>query len=699
MLQQKSFKKREYKIISFLSLLFVIFLLVNHTLNYKLLKETIQAYENSILLRVNGKLTDWLDIRFSHIEKIKYFLERSSIHDKKELQLLLKRIKETSTFPYIIVGLDDGTFLISEDNFIMPQEYDPRRREWYLDTLKLQKTLVTKPYVSMRLSLPAVSVCTPIKLFSGEGVVCGGQPFEIIQQYISGYDILYDKALYLVDENGVVLASSNHQKEVPNFLHIETLSDDFLVLKIANTNWNLIFEKNQAIYSERFNMQLLINLLIYSGSIALYICLNFFWLSKNRKVENELNRQKNYFHDFMQNHTSRGLLICDHNSKIVFCNQTFANLLHVKEGMEDCNFYKVLESLESMDMKVKKEILLLIEQTQDSLQAKYLNIAKPLHPKAQLLLTSAPLSPTEKLENGFLLYLQEITEMQPLSDEQKVCGDTVFNTHIEKLLLFIEKNLDDERLDINKLAHVCGYSKYHLQRIFKNYSGENIASYLRRLRMEKSAFLLKYSEEKISAIAAVCGFGYNQSYIRAFEKQYTLSPSDFRDTQIADIHNSMIFKSSEYEIVELPSMKMLHIYHTQNDNSLTSVEDLFENCRDFAHKDLPLVGIYLNDYKLSLREEDTVTPYAFGVILNEEIHQHQKNIPLKIFEAGKYAKISFNPEKDDLESFIQKIYVTFYKINHYDSSLVPILQFHHTTRQNYFEDFAQPSDFFIFLSV
>ena len=92
MIAKHNFDKKEFKIIGFLSILFFIFLLVNHALNYKLLKETIQAYENTILARVDGKLSDWVNERFSNIEKIQRFLEKSEINSKAELQKSLKQI-------------------------------------------------------------------------------------------------------------------------------------------------------------------------------------------------------------------------------------------------------------------------------------------------------------------------------------------------------------------------------------------------------------------------------------------------------------------------------------------------------------------------------------------------------------------------------------------------------------------------------
>jgi AraC-like DNA-binding protein len=341
----------------------------------------------------------------------------------------------------------------------------------------------------------------------------------------------------------------------------------------------------------------------------------------------------------MQHHTLRGVMICDSSAKIIFCNQTFSHFLQIKEPVEEGNFYDLLQKMTQLDQSIKEQIVNLIFEVQESSQTKYLNIANSQNRAAQLLLTLAPFGSKENNQNSFLLSLQDTTEMQSVDDEeQKVSGDVVFNAHIEKLLMFIEKNLDDERLDINKLAHVCGYSKYHLQRIFKHYCGENIASYLRRLRMEKSAFLLKYSEEKISVIAALCGFGYNQSYIRAFEKYYTLSPSDFRDTHINDMHNSMIFDRNEYEIIEQKQLSVLNVYNTQKENTPQSIEMLLEDCLEGLNPNAQMLGIYMNDPKMSFKEEDNVAPYAFGILLEAHEYEGKKNLPIRIFESGKCSR-------------------------------------------------------------
>lgn len=625
------FDKKELKFVYFVSFLFFIFLFSNYIVNYKLLKDAIQAYESTILARVDGKLSDWIDDRFTNIEKIQVTLEKSSLSNKQELQQALKQIQATSSFPYIIIGLYDGSFLISEDNFVTPVDYDPRRREWYVDTLKMKKTIVTKPYVSMRLSLPAVSVCTPIKLFKGDGVVCGGQPFEVIQQYISSYDLLYDKALYLVDEHGIVLASSNHHKNSPDFLNIKVLDkEEYTILKIKNAPWDLVFEKNKALYSDRLNSQLLLNLFLYGISIILYIMVNLYWFSKNRKVSYELAKQKEYLNDFMQNHTIRGITIFDATSKIIFANQMFYTLLKTEHTVENKNFYDLWNALTHLNFAEKEAVLERIKQTEQDAQIRYYNLTNPSNTSTKLLVTIAPFG--TKNNHSLLLSLQDTTDIQTaeiLLQEDDATVST-YNAYIEKLLMFIERNLDDESLDINKLAHVSGYSKYHLQRIFKNYCNENIASYLRRLRMEKSAFLLKYTDNKVSVITSLCGFGYNQTYIRAFEKHYDCSPSDFREFNQSQKHNFRTFDLNEYMIIEREALTLLVIHNIAKENVVQSINDFSSQLAKEIHA-LPhsIIGIYSNDPKVSLKDDDNALPYAYGLVLEDTLLESYSHYPLK----------------------------------------------------------------------
>ena len=52
-----------------------------------------------------------------------------------------------------------------------------------------------------------------------------------------------------------------------------------------------------------------------------------------------------------------------------------------------------------------------------------------------------------------------------------------------------------EELKVDDIAQVCGYSKYYLERLFKAETGESIYSYIKRMKVEQSAFRLKVDKE------------------------------------------------------------------------------------------------------------------------------------------------------------------------------------------------------------
>ena len=85
-------------------------------------------------------------------------------------------------------------------------------------------------------------------------------------------------------------------------------------------------------------------------------------------------------------------------------------------------------------------------------------------------------------------------------------------------------------LDLDTLAASFSLSAVHLQRIFKFAFGLSLASYLRSRRLSASMELLLKTELNVLDIAQEYGFAYEQTYIRAFKREYGLTPGELRKT-------------------------------------------------------------------------------------------------------------------------------------------------------------------------
>ncbi len=72
-------------------------------------------------------------------------------------------------------------------------------------------------------------------------------------------------------------------------------------------------------------------------------------------------------------------------------------------------------------------------------------------------------------------------------------------------------------LSISRLAH-----------LFKIETGTSLAEFIRKLRLEFAAELLKSTNESIKAIAFESGYSHTSSFVRAFKIQFNEPPISYR---------------------------------------------------------------------------------------------------------------------------------------------------------------------------
>lgn len=93
---------------------------------------------------------------------------------------------------------------------------------------------------------------------------------------------------------------------------------------------------------------------------------------------------------------------------------------------------------------------------------------------------------------------------------------------------YIRQHIDEE-LSREILAEVANYSVPHLHRIFTGCVGENIAAYVRRVRLERAGQKLRMGAVDITEVALAAGYKSHWAFSRVFKQQYGLSPSAFRE--------------------------------------------------------------------------------------------------------------------------------------------------------------------------
>jgi AraC family transcriptional regulator len=121
----------------------------------------------------------------------------------------------------------------------------------------------------------------------------------------------------------------------------------------------------------------------------------------------------------------------------------------------------------------------------------------------------------------------------------KSYANSEYAQRINRVIDYLRGNLD-RPIKLKELAGVACLSEFHFHRIFGAVSGETLNNFTNRLRLEKAARLLRYSEQSVTAIALDCGFSSSATFSRAFRSGYDTSPSQFRKN--GEIKNSKICK-------------------------------------------------------------------------------------------------------------------------------------------------------------
>ncbi|TFD31139.1 AraC family transcriptional regulator [Cryobacterium cryoconiti] len=98
---------------------------------------------------------------------------------------------------------------------------------------------------------------------------------------------------------------------------------------------------------------------------------------------------------------------------------------------------------------------------------------------------------------------------------------------VARVLLHIEENLE-EPLILDDLATIAGFSPHHFHRVFHQVIGEAPKEYVRRLRLERAVYRMKVSLDNVLEIALDAGFATNETFTRAFIRQFGLGPAEFR---------------------------------------------------------------------------------------------------------------------------------------------------------------------------
>jgi AraC family transcriptional regulator len=103
-----------------------------------------------------------------------------------------------------------------------------------------------------------------------------------------------------------------------------------------------------------------------------------------------------------------------------------------------------------------------------------------------------------------------------------------YQKRVHRVENYIALNLEHD-LGLDKLATIARFSPFHFHRLFKAVTGEPLYHFIRRLRVERAANLLRdHHDLPIGHIAAECGFNSQAVFSRSFHEHFGMSAREWR---------------------------------------------------------------------------------------------------------------------------------------------------------------------------
>ena len=138
---------------------------------------------------------------------------------------------------------------------------------------------------------------------------------------------------------------------------------------------------------------------------------------------------------------------------------------------------------------------------------------------------------------------------------------TIRSAVINQAISYIFAHIDEE-ISVDDVAKHCAYSKYHLMRLFKEDTDEALYQFIKRVRIERSAWRLKVEKER-SITEIGIDYGYSASnFATAFKKHLNISPTDFRKTSEQLVEQSSFSHGISLDDIE-DSGKLITVEHLE----------------------------------------------------------------------------------------------------------------------------------------
>lgn len=258
---------------------------------------------------------------------------------------------------------------------------------------------------------------------------------------------------------------------------------------------------------------------------------------------------------------------------------------------------------------------------------------------------------------------------------------------IHKVIDYIQKNTDTQ-LSVKELADIAGFSQYYFHRIFSAYIGEPLSTFVKRIRLEKSAQKLIYSNTNITDVALSAGYETPSAYTKAFKQFFGTNPSDYKvaNSFVLDIERDSEYHNKLKEIimkdfVEIRTLEDEKVYYVRKTGTYQkSACEAYAELGAFAKKNKlehPMNNPKVKMYGIC-HDDPCVTPedkcrFDAALTLTKEVPL-EGNVNIQTVTGGKYAVFMHKGSYKDIGPVYHAICGEWIPSNNYKTRDLPMFE-------------------------
>lgn len=145
-------------------------------------------------------------------------------------------------------------------------------------------------------------------------------------------------------------------------------------------------------------------------------------------------------------------------------------------------------------------------------------IAKPFSVKSLITRVNTLINTRNKIRNSF--------KMQFIASPKDVVTDTS-DRMIGRLVQTVEENISNPDFGIQQLCDKSNYPYQQVYRKIKSYTGQTINEFIRNIRLQRAAQLLRDPNYRISEVIDMVGFNSHSYFTKCFKELFGVSPTDY----------------------------------------------------------------------------------------------------------------------------------------------------------------------------